>query len=171
MAQMQTISIRIPDDDFQWLLSVAEAKAKTPSEKLRYLLSRAREQEAGRVDYRRCATWMRELAQPFADGVGDVERQHKIHSDLVAAVCEHVPQIMSTLVSEHPAAESDESKMREVEAQLAQQCFRLLTAILRIGVTSSPATYDKQVLNPYLDDIIEIATIISTRKNKEVSNG
>lgn len=171
MAQMQTISIRIPDDDFQWLLSVAETDAKTPSEKLRYLLTRMREQETGRTDYRRCATWMRELAQPFSDAVNDVERKHKIHSDLVAAVCEHVPQIMSTLVSERPAAGRDLEKAKSSEAMLAQQCFRLLSTLLRLGVTSNPATYDKQVLDAYLDDIIEIAAIISTRKHKEISNG
>lgn len=171
MAQMQTISIRIPDDDFQWLLSVAQTEAKTPSEKLRYLLTRAREQEDGRTDYRRCAAWMRELAQPFADAVSDVERKHKVHSDLVAAVCEQVPQIMSTLVSERPAGARDLEQARASEVMLAQQTFRLLSTLLRLGVISSPATYDKQVLEPYLDDIIEIAAIISTRKNKEASNG
>lgn len=171
MAQMQTISLRIADDDFQWLLSVAEPEARTPSEKLRALVTRAREQEAGLKDYRRCVAWMRDLSQPFADAVADVERASKTHSDLVAAVCEYVPQIMATLVSDRPSGERALDKAKEAEAVLAQQCFRLLIGLLRAGVTSNPATYDKQVLEGYLDDIIEIAAIISTRKEKESTHG
>ena len=34
MAQMQTLSIRLPDEDFQWLLSARPETGKTPSEKL-----------------------------------------------------------------------------------------------------------------------------------------
>jgi len=55
MAQMQTLSIRIPDEDFQWLSSLQEADAKTPSEKLRALLARIRKQEAGMTSPELCA--------------------------------------------------------------------------------------------------------------------
>ena len=171
MAQMQTISIRIPDDDFQWLLSMAEPGARTPSEKLRALVTRAREQGAGLSDYRRCAAWMRELVQPFTEAVADVERKHKIHSVLLATISEHVPQIMATLISEAPAGAQDLEKAREAEALLAQQTFRLLAALLRAGVTSNPLTYNQQVFGSQLDDILEIAAIISTRKEKEPTNG
>lgn len=171
MAQMQTISIRVPDEDFQWLLSLQEGSAKTPSEKLRALLARARQQEAGMGDPELCAAWMRQLAQPFSDTVTTFERQQKSHSDLMGAVAEWIPQIMATLISTRPTGEDAQEKARELEAILAQQCFRLLTTLLRAAVTSTPATYDKDVLDRYLADVIEIATIISTRKEKELNHG
>lgn len=171
MAQMQTISIRVPDEDFQWLLSLHEGAEKTPSEKLRALLARARQQEAGMINPELCAAWMRNLAQPFVESVAALERKQKTHSDLVGAVSEWIPQIMATLVSSRPTGKRAQEDAIEVEAILAQQCFRLLTSVLRAAVTSVPATYDKDVLDRYLQDVIEIAAIISTRKGKELKNG
>jgi hypothetical protein len=171
MAQMQTISIRVPDEDFQWLLSLHEGAEKTPSEKLRALLARARQQEAGMINPELCSAWMRSLAQPFVESVAALERKQKTHSDLVGAVSEWIPQIMATLVSSRLTGKRAQEDAIELEAILAQQCFRLLTSVLRAAITSVPATYDKEVLDRYLQDVIEIAAIISTRKGKELKNG
>ncbi|HRD65072.1 MAG TPA: hypothetical protein PKY50_02870 [Candidatus Competibacter sp.] len=171
MAQMQTLSIRIPDEDFQWLSSLQEADAKTPSEKLRALLARIRKQEAGMTSPELCAAWMQALARPFADTVSVYERQHKIHSDLVGLVSEWIPRIMATLVSARLSEGASQKEALDVEAVLAQQCFRLFASLLRAAVTTHPATYDEGVLDRYLPDIIEIADIIATRKRKELNNG
>ena len=170
MAHMQSISIRVPDEDFQWLLSLDEAGAKTPSEKLRALLARSRQQEAGMENPETCSAWLRALIQPFVDSISALERKQKSHSDLVSAVSESVPQIMATLASSRLSASDAPREAIEIEAVLAQQCFRLLTTLLRAAVTSVPAAYDKDVLDRYLPDIIEIAEIISTRKGKELKN-
>lgn len=171
MAQMQTISIRVPDEDFQWLSSLQEADAKTPSEKLRALLARIRKQEAGMTSPEMCAAWMRALARPFLDTVSVHERTHKTHSDLVGFVSEWAPRIMATLVSARLSDGASQEEALDVEAVLAQQCFQLFTSLLRAAVTTHPATYDEGVLDRYLPDIIEIADIIATRKRKELSNG
>lgn len=171
MAQMQTISVRISDEDFHWLLSLPEPHAKTPSEKLRALVAKAREQDGGLTDYKRCASWMKGLSQPFADAVADVEHRHSVHSDLISAVAETVPNIMATLITERLEGAHAKQKAVEAEAMLARQCFRLFAALLRGAITSTPATYDKQVLDAYLPDILEIAEIITTRKEKETRNG
>lgn len=172
MAQMQTVSIRLPDEDFHWLLSAQEGAGKTPSEKLRALVSRVRQQESGLADPHVCSEWMRNLIQPTANAVATWERTHKEHSDLMSAVLDIVPRIMAILVSAQPSsAEGRESDMREIEAALAQQCFRLLTTLLRAAVTSVPAVYDKESIERYLPDIVEITEIIATRKEKERKNG
>ena len=164
MAQMQTISIRVPDEDFQWLLSLEDSTARTPSEKLRALLAKAHAQEAGITNPELCSSWMRALAQPFIDSVAAHERKQKDHSDLVSAVADWIPQIMAVLVSSRLPEKHAADEAVEIEAILAQQCFRLLTTLLRATITSVPATYDKTVLDRYMTDILEIAAIISTRK-------
>ena len=173
MAQMQTLSIRIPEDDFQWLLAWQDSEAKTPSEKLRALLSKFRQQENGIGSPAQCVSWMRTLAQPLMDSLMMLERQQKTHSDLFSVAVETVPQIMATLASsrinDEAAPASAHTEAIEIEAVLAQQCFRLLSAVLRLAVTSTPATYDKQVLDSLLPEIMEIVTIIAHRK--ELKNG
>ncbi len=174
MAQMQTVSIRLPDEDFQWLLSSPYGVGKTPSEKLRGLVSRVRQQESGLADIDVCTEWMRSLVQPLISQVGAWERQQKQHSELMSAVLDAVPRIMALLVSARPETEEarpDAGDLREVEAVLAQQCFHLLTTLLRAAVTSTPAVYDRVSIERYLPDIIEIMEIIATRKEKELKNG
>lgn len=177
MAQMQTVSIRLPDDDFQWLLSAQEA-GKTPSEKLRMLVARVRQQESGLSNPDACAEWMRSLVQPMTNTVATWERQHREHSDLMSAVLDAVPRIMAIVLSaqrQHFGASENEGSeagdLHEIEAALAQQCFRLLTTLLRAAVTSNPAVYDKEAIDRYLPDIVEITEIIATRKEKERKNG
>ncbi|HEX8962589.1 MAG TPA: hypothetical protein VF801_06255 [Rhodocyclaceae bacterium] len=171
MAQMQTVSIRMPDEDFQWLLSLQDKGAKTPSEKLRALLTWARQQEAGMADPALCAMWMRSMVQPLVQGVAAFERGRKDHSDVVAAALEWTPQIMATLVSSRLAEGCKPADAVELEAVLGQQCFRLLIALLRAAVTSMPAVYDPGSLERHLPDVVEIAEIISNRKRKESENG
>jgi len=59
----------------------------------------------------------------------------------------------------------------EGQAALAQQCFRLLTRILRAAVTSAPEVYERESIERYLPGIVEIMEIIATRREKERKNG
>lgn len=172
MAQMQTISIRIPDEDFHWLLSLQEAGTRTPSEKLRALLARTRQRESGLADPEWCSAWMRELARPLVDSIAALERREKSHSGLISAVADWAPPLMATLASSRLSSEQAGEEAIEIEAILAQQSFRLLAAILRTAVTTTPSTYDKKVFERYLPDILELASIISTRNTgKEPNHG
>lgn len=170
MAQMQTVSIRLPDEDFQWLLAVPDAVGKTPSEKLRAFIAQIREQESGLSDPDACMAWMRSLVLPRANGIAIWERQHKQHSDLMSAVLDIAPRIMAVLVSWHSLGDNADD-MIEVEAALAQQCFSLFTTLLRMMVTSAPAVYDKEAIERYLPEIMEIMEIITARRIKERNDG
>lgn len=174
MAQMQTLSIRLPDEDFQWLLTACPEAGKTPSERLRALVANSRHQEAGRTDPQMCAASMKGLVQMLADSVAVWERHSMRHSELVGAALEMAPQLMAILVSSPPVDETPEigeNTAKELEAALAQQCFRLLTRILRSMVTSIPEVYERESLERYLPDIVELVEIIANRKEKERQNG
>lgn len=169
MAQMQTLSIRIPDDDFQWLLMQSDGNLRTPSEKLRGLLQQAREQQQGLHDPERCAARMRQLVQPFIDDMDVVERERQRHSDLLAAVAEQLPGIMALLVAGRPA--QDANSAVALEALVAQRCFRLFGALLKGAITSNPSAYADGVYERHLPAIIELAQIISSRQGKETNHG
>ena len=171
MAQMQTMSIRLPDDDFRWLLSTQEGSGKTPSERLRAMIAQVREQESELSDPDSCMAWMRRLVQPTANFVAAWERQNKQHSDVLSAVLDIAPRLMALLVSARPPSTQDDGNdMREMEAALASHCFYLLTTVLRAMVTSVPAAYEKGNIERYLPDILEISEIIIARREKEKSH-
>ena len=172
MAQMQTLSIRLPDEDFQWLLTRRAEVGKTPSEKLRALVAACRQQEAGRTDPEAFAESMKALTQALENSLAAWERCSGRHSELVGAALDAAPRLMAILASTVPLNETEagEAAARELEAALAQQCFRLLTAILRAAVTSNPAVYARESLERYLPDIVEIVEIIANRREKERQN-
>lgn len=170
MAQMQTVSIRLPDDDFQWLLSLEEGHAKTPSEKLRALVQRTRQQDAGLHDPERCSAWMRSLVQPTTDALSAIERHQQRHSDLLTAVIEHVPQIMAAIVGARLPADG-KRESAETEALVAQRCFRFFGAVLRGAITSNPAAFTPDAYERHLPDIVELAQIISSKRRKETNHG
>lgn len=174
MAQMQTLSIRLPDEDFQWLLTARPETGKTPSEKLRALVASSRQQDAGRADPEMCAESMKGLVQMLANSVAVWERRRMRHSELVGAALETAPQLMAILVSSPPideTAEVGENRAKELEAALAQQCFHLLARILRSVVTSTPEAYERESLERYLPGVVELVEIIANRKEKERQNG
>jgi CRISPR/Cas system-associated endonuclease Cas1 len=169
---MQTVSIRLPDEDFHWLLSTQEAAGKTPSEKLRALVTRVHQQATGLTDPEVCAEWARGLVQPLANAVAAWERGHREHSDILSAALDVVPQLLVILVSARLGAEEGKGdELREIEAALSQQCFRLFATLLRAAVTSAPAVYEQDAIERYLPDIVEITNIIATRREKERKNG
>jgi hypothetical protein len=168
---MQTVSIRLPDEDFHWLLSTQEVAGKTPSEKLRALVTSIRARESGLADPDVCSEWLRGLVQPLSNAVAAWERGHREHSDILSAVLDVIPKIMVILVSSRSGAEEGAGDLREIEAALSQQCFRLFATLLRAAVTSVPAVYEKEAIERYLPEIVEITDIIVTRREKERKNG
>lgn len=171
MAQMQTLSIRIPNDDFEWLLSLPEAGAKTPSDRLRALIQRVRQQDAGLSDHALCAAWMRALAQPFADAVAASERQSHARSEALAVLIERVPPLMALLAATRLDAERQADAALAAEAVLVPEALRLLAGLLRAALTPNSAVYDIAVLDRGLPDIIELAGLIANRKERKPENG
>src|SRR5687768_12387951 len=82
-SQMQTMSVRVPSEDVEWLSSLEIAGAVTPSDKLRGLIAQMRRQHQGTMDYAACVAWLRDLLGPFVTALREVEHRHKLHSDAV----------------------------------------------------------------------------------------
>jgi hypothetical protein len=55
--QMQTLSVRIPSEDLEWLAALEISGASTPSDKLRALIAQMRKQHQGTMDHATCVAW------------------------------------------------------------------------------------------------------------------
>ena len=160
---MQTLSVRVPTEDIEWLASLEIAGAVTPSDKLRALIAQMRRQHQGTMDYAACVAWLRDLLAPFVVAIREVEHRQKLHSDAINAVIEWVPQIAATLLAERRFG-SGGAKITELEDALIQRCFQLTTSLLRLGVTPQAECYDPSAIGRHLARVIGLVDLISANR-------
>ena len=83
---MQTVSVRVPEEDLEWLMALDIAGARNPSDRIRSLIAANRRQREGTTDYVACAAMLRDFLRPFQDGLSAAERRHKVHSEVLATI-------------------------------------------------------------------------------------
>ena len=162
--QMQTVSVRISSDDLAWLSSLQAPGAVTPSDKLRSLIAQMRKQYEGALDYAACVAWLRDLLGPLVAEIRALERQHRIHSAALMAIVEWAPQIMATLLAGHGLDKRGAAEASALEDALVQQCFQLLAALMRLGVTPGADCYSPDAIDRRLPRILELAHLISANR-------
>ena len=163
---MQTISVRIPDDDLQWLLSLDMAGARNPSDRLRALVAADRRRHDGMADYVACVSMLREFLRPFEHTVRAAERSLGVHSEVVAAIADSLPEMMAETIAFAPVPDGADARaaLVRIESNLAARTMRLLIRLLRLSITQATPAYDPAVLDAYLPEAIELAEIIKRRR-------
>jgi hypothetical protein len=169
-SQMQTLSARVAADDFAWLSSLDIPGAATPSDKLRGLIAQMRKQHEGALDYTACVGWLRDLLSPLVAEIRGLEHRQQIHSAALTAIFEWAPQIVATLLAARQPGTDDLAAAVALEKALVQQCFHLLTALLRLGITAEAECYTADVIEKQLPRVLELAHLITAnRESKEAS--
>ena len=163
---MQTVSVRIPEDDLEWLMGLDIEGARNPSDRIRSLLGATRRQRAGASDYVACVAMLREFLRPLQDVVSAAERRAKVHSEVVAAILAALPEIMAEAIAFPPVPADGPavSALMRIEADLATRTMRLLVQLLRLSITPAVPAYDPAVLDSYLTEIANIADLIRDRR-------
>ena len=162
--QMQTLSARVSADDVAWLSALEVPSAVTPSDKVRALIAQMRKQHEGALDYTACVAWLRDLLSPLVAELRGTEHRHQIHSAAVTAIVEWAPQIMATLLAARQFGKDDEERVIALEKALVQQCFQLLTALMRLGITPAAECYTADVIEKQLPRVLELAQLISANR-------
>lgn len=163
---MQTVSVRIPEDDLEWLMGLDIAGARNPSDRIRSLLGDTRRQRAGTTDYVACAAMLRDFLRPLQDMVSAAERREKVHSEVVATILAALPEIMAEAIAFPPVPAEGPAvpTLTHIEADLAARTMRLLVQLLRLSITPTVPAYDPAVLDSTLAEIVNIADLIRDRR-------
>ena len=163
---MQTVSVRIPEDDIEWLMGLDIEGARNPSDRIRSLIGATRRQRAGTTDFVACAAMLRDFLRPLQDAVSTAERREKVHSEVVAAILAALPEIMAEAIAFPPVPANGAAvpTLTHIEADLATRTMRLLVQLLRLSITPAVPAYDPTVLDSYLAEIAHIADLIRDRR-------
>jgi hypothetical protein len=165
MARTLPISARIPAEDAEFLAELKMEGAITPSDKLRAIIAQARQRAQGQQEFAASLQWMREVLAPAVHRIRDAEHRHGLHSELVTAVCEWLPQACALVLAHRAAGAQEQQQLLNLEKALADRTFQLLEALLRLGVTEQAPCYDKSIVSARLGPVLDLAQVIlSTRR-------
>ncbi|MFA9480376.1 hypothetical protein ACERK3_19060 [Phycisphaerales bacterium AB-hyl4] len=168
-----TMSVRVPEDDAAFIAGLDVPGAVTPSDKLRAIIAEARLRQEGSGDFRRALALSEQLLRPARQRLRDVEHRLQVHSDLVAAVEDWLPEALATAMTgpiHHDAtgADDDDSQsLLDLEREFADRVFGLLEAVLRLGVTRQCRCYDPKTIARRLEPIMELARVIETMRDSD----
>ena len=156
------LSVRITDEDAEFLAGLDLAGASTPSEKIRALIAQARQRYEGARSYETSLALVRELIEPVGQNLRARELKSRHRSELIADTLYWLPDLVAFLMA-GPAARAgkqEASELTEFEAGISHRIFRFIEAVLRLGVTAKAPCYDPDVVASGLGGTLELAQLI-----------
>ena len=152
------ISVRISQEDADFIAELKIEGANTPSEKIRELLTQARLAHSQIHDYGTALAAQEQFFQVARRDVLHAEKEWGIHSHIVARLFEQLPDLAATLAADLPE-NAQAADLKRYECELMRRIVRLTDSILQLAVTGKGAAYDDTVLQQ-LENTLKLAKIV-----------
>ena len=152
------ISVRISQEDADFIAELKIEGANTPSEKIRELLTQARLVHSQTHDYGTALAAQEQFFQVARRDVLHAEKEWGIHSHIVARLFEQLPDFAATLAADLPE-NAQAADLKRYECELMRRIVRLTDSILQLAVTGKGAAYDDTVLQQ-LENTLKLAKIV-----------
>ncbi|MDO5069706.1 MAG: hypothetical protein Q4D78_05825 [Neisseria zoodegmatis] len=159
------LSVRISQEDADFIAGLNLEGANTPSEKIREILKQARLMNAQQRDYGAALNQAEQFFQTAKHEVLHAEKQLGVHSPILARMFELLPDLSATLASDLPE-EADLDSLKKYEQEIMRRVVRLADSILQLAVTGRGAAYDDAVLAE-LENTLRLARIVWQRYEDE----
>ncbi|WP_237219078.1 hypothetical protein [Rhodoferax aquaticus] len=154
---MVPVSGRLPDDLYAWLAALQVDGATTVSDKMRFAVTHLKRMHDGDGDYLGALAMYRDWGRGTRDHIATLEQSTGQHSEVLAALMEHLPALMAGLHSAHPRTLADAKRL---ESTLVKRTMQLAETLLRQAVTVKAAAYDPQVIEQNAERLLELAKLI-----------
>ena len=165
------VSTRVTQADAEFLTELVMEGASTPSDKLRGLISEARQHREELGDYKGSLRQIRRLIGPTVERVLEVENGGLPHSELVTPLIEWLSETLAFVLSQVPQDDeepvSGTHSAHALEAGLADRVMGLSAQILRLGVTEDAQCYDPKAISSRLQPVLDIARVINASRANE----
>jgi hypothetical protein len=169
MGRSVAVSARIPIEDAEFISQLQVEGARTPSDKLRSVIAEARRRHEGARDYGECLTLMRDLLTPTQARWRTAELAANAHSEPLGQLLEWLPDIAAFLMSGAADLPADPApgRMQAFERGATERTFRLIEAMLRMGVTPRCPCYDPGAIIDRVDAILALSKAIDAAIGKQ----
>jgi hypothetical protein len=99
----------------------------------------------------------RDLGRGTREYIANLERDTGQHSEVLAALMEHLPALIAAL---HAAQLNTVEDARQLEATLVKRTMQLAETLLRQAITANAAAYDPKVITLNASRLLELARLI-----------
>lgn len=165
------ISVRVSQDEAEYLARLHIPGATTPSEKLRALIAEAHHRQQRPGNYAESASQAQQWLAPLLETIQGAETRHEQHSDIVALLREWLPDFLAhiRLAGIRDNRELGMEEMHALEKGIAERIIRLMDRVLHLALISRCHCYDPELINKRMDQIQQLAVLITLQKesNKE----
>ncbi len=159
------LSVRIDQEEADFIAQLSIEGASTPSEKIRELLKQARMSHETVHDYSFALDEMERLTHPAKHRVLHAEKELGVHSAILTRLFELLPDMMATLATDLPESPNIQ-QLREYEEKNLWRIVRLMDAVLQLAIVGKGAAYDDKVLQ-HLDNTLKLAAIVQQARQPE----
>ena len=155
------LSVRVSDEDAEFLAALQIDGAVTPSEKLRALIARSRGEATEGRSFEASLARLRAQLEPTAQLLRTREMEQRGRSQLILEVMQALPDLGALLVAgPAPAARSKAEDLIAFERSVADRVFRLIEAVLRLAVTEKSPCYNPDVVTQGAVGTLELSRVI-----------
>lgn len=163
MNKTVTLSARISQEDAEFISQLNIADAKTPSDKLRALVSEARRRSLHEEDFRGHLKMFQDMIGPVKANISETELAQNIHSEVVSRTLDWIPDMMAFVLSTTATKEEGMSKeqLTLLEAGLTERIFRLLDATTQLALTNPSPCYRPSVIQDRAQSLISLLSLIN----------
>lgn len=174
MNKTMTISARIPQEDAEFISQLSIENAKTPSDKLRAIISEVRLRNEKQQDFRGCLTTIQDMIKPVSGNILETELKEQTHSELVQRTLEWLPDMMAFILSSGNSKQGaiELEQLSQIEHGISDRIFRLIESTLQLAITQRSSCYNPSEIHdrvsPSLDLLNAINSTHSIRNKKEL---
>jgi len=166
MTKTVPISIRISHQDAEFIANLQMADALTLSDKIRAIIKEVRTQKEKVDDYQSYLLLAKNKLNNVSDLIKIFEREGKQYSMFINLFQDWLTETFAFLAAFGTPKISEEVNLEPLEAGIARRVFRLLEAVLRMGVTNEAPCYDKKIIHRGLAPLLELTEIIQQKKGE-----
>lgn len=165
------LSVRISDEDAEFLSSLEIGEARTPSEKLRALLASERQLRTQGHAPDQAAEMISDLLRPAQRRIRQIERQSGASSEALRRIYDRLPDLAAIALAGpqiEPDADTGAKALETLETQASDQALALCEDLLRLYVSPSVRKDARDTLSRRLTAIMELAELIQiAQKHQE----
>lgn len=158
------LSVRISDEDAEFLARLDIGDAHTPSEKMRALLASERRLRAGPRDAGEASEMLSDLMRPARRRLRDAEREGAVRSEALEKLYDRLPELAALALAGPQTGESG-AVLVDFEARMLEQAFSLFEDLMRMGLLSEPRCHAPDALKSRLATVAELADLVKIKHN------
>lgn len=163
MQKTVPISVRITQEDAEFIARLKIDDAITPSDKIRALIRDARLQHGRQRGYEGQLAQALDELRGVMQQVKTQERESHTHSELVNVFLDWLAEAFAYTAAVDINTAKEKTALPQLEEGIADRCFRLLEALARMGVTSRAPCYDKDIISKGFQPLAELTRLVNQR--------